>query len=148
MEKNSLKLKYNVEWKTINKKTGEILSQGKKHNLIVNTGLIHVPKLLGKGLSTNQFSKIAIGTGDALPNEIDSTLESQEDIVEATIEYESDYKVTFNATFEFESAMSITEAGIFSDTGNIMLNRVTFEEQNVGSDVDYYIKFTILVGRG
>lgn len=139
-------IRSNVEWKTVLRKTGEILSEGKKHNLIVDTGLIQVAKLIN-GYSATPFVKIAIGTDSTPPQISNISLASQEDIKDADVDYEIDNKTTFSATFTFVSGIVLKEAGVFVTDAGIMLNRVTFDDQNVGSGVDFHIKFTITVGR-
>lgn len=124
------------------KKTGKVLSRFSKHNLIVNSGLERIAKLLN-GVSTAPFTKLAIGTDATAPTNTDTELGNQVDILTATLNYEVSNKATWEATFTFESGQTITEAGIFTADGVTMLDRLIFDTQNVGSDVDFHIKITI-----
>ena len=142
-----MRLTSNVYWKAIKKDTGEVISQGEKHNLIVNSGLEYVAKLLN-GLNTAPFAKLAVGTDNTPPLQGDIALGAQDSIIDATVDYEADYKAVFYGTFTFTSGVTLQEAGLFVTDAGVMLNRVTFTDpQNVGSGIDFYLKFTITVGR-
>lgn len=129
----------------VSKKTGRVLSRIQKKNLIVNDGLEQVAKILN-GVSTDVFTRIGIGTDSSAPAEGESQLRSVYDIKTASVAYAESYKAELEYTFTFLSDVVINEAGVFN-TGAIMLNRVVFDDQNCGADVDFHIKVTITVGR-
>ena len=130
---------------TFDVNTGEIKEKEVKENMIVNTGLERLAKLLN-GVSTTYFDYIAIGSGNTEPTENDTALEDELSRLQADTSYESDYKSVLEKTFLFTSAQVIREAGCFSDD-NIMLNRVTFSDKNVDENTGIHVKFWITVSR-
>ncbi len=130
---------------TFDVKTGETKEKEIKENMIVNTGLERLAKLLN-GVSTAYFDYIAIGSGNTAPSEGDTTLESELSRLQATTSYESDYKAVLERTFLFFSSQVIREAGAFS-SDDAMLNRVAFSDKNVDENTGINIKFWITVSR-
>lgn len=143
--KEGLGVKGIWEISTFDVKTGRIKEKEVKENMIVNTGLERLAKLLN-GVSTVYFDYIAIGSGNTDPAETDTTLESELSRLQADTSYESDYKSVLEKTFLFTSAQVIREAGCFS-SDDIMLNRVTFSDKNVDENTGLHIKFWITVSR-
>lgn len=143
--KEGLGVKGIWEISTFDVKTGRIKEKEVKENMIVNTGLERLAKLLN-GISTVYFDYIAIGSGNTDPAETDTALESELSRLQADTSYESDYKSVLEKTFLFTSAQVIREAGCFS-SDDIMLNRVTFSDKNVDENTGLHIKFWITVSR-
>jgi hypothetical protein len=142
-EKLSLKAVWEIS--RIDRKTGKCLSKLIKKNLIVNSGLEIVAKLLN-GVSSKYFTRIGIGTDSTTPGEGETTLRSLYDIQVGEAEYENFYKSSLSYTFTFGSSVVIKEAGEFNDD-TVMLNRVVFDDQNCGADVDLHVKVTVTVDR-
>jgi hypothetical protein len=141
-------------WEIITKdaNTGEILSEEKICNLIVNSGLNLVRDLIGN-LSTPDYVKaIAIGTGTTAAANADTELDTEYTRSSATITAPADYQVKFAKTFTFGSGVSeaITEAGLFDSTivtGSTMLARTTFTAKNVTSEISLVVNATITISR-
>ena len=144
-EKERLGVKGVWEITTFDVKTGETKEKEIKENMIVNTGLERLAKLIN-GVSTTYFDYIAVGSGNTTPAEGDTTLESELSRLQATTSYESDYKAVLERTFLFVSSQVIREAGAFSND-DVMLNRVTFSDKNVDENTGINIKFWITVSR-
>jgi hypothetical protein len=128
-------------------KDGTILSRIEKHNLVVNTGLEQVAKLLN-GVSTTVFRYITIGLDNTAPAEDQLDLVNSYMSALASCDYEATNKASWEHTFTFVSNVTIREAGVFTTGGGVMLDRLTFADQNCGSDIDLHIKITIEVARG
>jgi len=129
-------------------KDGKILDEEIVHNLVVNTGKERVAKLLG-GVSTQEFTSLAVGEGVTGALATDTELESEVAEASATVAYEADYMTTFEKTFTFGTAeeYDITEAGIFDGVGSgkVMFDRFTFSAKSVDVDTALYVKVTITV---
>jgi hypothetical protein len=148
--KSQLKFGVNATIRSINAHTGEIKKETKVHNLVVNTGLEQVARVIGK-LSTG-FDCIAIGTNNTAPVNGDSALNTEVLRAIATVSYVTSYKVSFNYTFTVGSGVThnIVEAGLFNQltpSGSIMLNRLIFDTHVLDSDNDLQITITITVAR-
>lgn len=130
---------------TFDVNTGEIKEKEIKENMIVNTGLERLAKLLN-GVSTVYFDYIAIGSGNTTPAETDTALESELSRLQATTSYEADYKSVLERTFLFDTAQVVREAGTFTND-DVMLNRVVFSDKNVDENTGINIKFWITVSR-
>lgn len=131
------------------RKDGTVIDREILHNLIVNDGKERVAKLIG-GISSDNYTHIAIGTGTTSALVTDSALETEYTRAAATIAYEASYKVKFEKTFSFGSGVSenITEAGVTDDavvSGSVLLDRFVFSAKAVDGDTDLYIKITITV---
>ncbi len=130
-------------------KDGNVLDRELVDNLIVQTGLERVAKLIG-GVSADWYTHIAIGTGTTAAVIGDSALETEYTRAAATIAYEASYKIKFEKTFSFASGVSenITEAGLTDDavvSGSVLLDRFVFSAKAIDGDIDLYIKITITV---
>ncbi|MBN1467721.1 MAG: hypothetical protein JW924_03265 [Fusobacteriaceae bacterium] len=146
------KIQDHITIQRVDKKTNKILSKIELHNLVVNTGKARVAKLLA-GLSSSYFNYIAIGVGASggtgSPTVNDIELENEVARALAIITEPESKKVKFSKTFTFGSAESyeITEAGIFDGSGSgiTMLDRFTFEAQEVDWETDLKVEITITV---
>ena len=148
----TLKIRGDYHIKVIDNYTGKVLDEEKGGNLIVNTGLERIAKLIN-GVSSTDFSYIAIGTGTTAPTSTDTSLETE--VTRAIADgaggsYEANYKAIFEKTFSFGSGESyaITEAGISDSaaaSGETLLDRFTFSNKNVDVDTSLYVKITITV---
>jgi hypothetical protein len=147
MEAGKFELSYNIELIRTDHWTGELIDRSEIHNIIVNTGLERIAKLLN-GESVVPFTHIAIGTDDTVASATDTALVAQVASAEATASYEADYKAKWSHLFTFGSGESYTieEIGIFA--GTTMLNRaIATEGKVVDSDTDLTVNVTVTVGR-
>jgi hypothetical protein len=145
--KDQFKLKGVWNFKTVDRLTGKILQEETKENLIVNTGLERVAKLLN-GISSTYFRAIGIGEGTTGALAGDTTLETEVTRATASLSYEASYKAKYEYTFTFGGDYAITEAGLFDSatvSGSVMLNRTTFTAKNVSTTVDLIVTVTITV---
>lgn len=145
--KDQFKLKGVWNFKTVDRLTGKILQEETKENIIVNTGLERIAKLLN-GVNSTYFRAIAIGTGTTGALVGNTALETEVTRATASLTYEASYKAKFEYTFTFGSAYAITEAGLFDSatvSGSVMLNRTTFTAKNVSATVDLITTVTITV---
>jgi len=135
------------------KKDGIVIEREELDNLLVDSGLERVVKLLS-GVSAVDFTHIAIGTGTTAAANDDTALETE--IVRAEADdggsYEADYKAVWEKTFSFGSgeSYSITEAGVSDSatvSGSVLLDRFVFAAKEVDADVDLYIKITVTASR-
>jgi hypothetical protein len=141
------KLKGVWNFKTVDVKTGKILQEETKENIIVNTGLERVAKLLN-GVSSTYFRAIAVGTGTTGALVGNTALVTEVTRATATLTYEASYKAKFEYTFTFGGSYAITEAGLFDSatvSGSTMLNRTTFSAKNVSTVVQLIATVTITV---
>ena len=144
---DQFKLKGIWELKTVDVITGKVLETETVENLIVNTGLERVAKLLN-GVSSTYFRAIAVGTGTTGAASGNTSLETEVTRATATLSYEASYKAKFVYTFSFGSNYAITEAGLFDSatvSGSVMLNRTTFTAKNVSATVQLIATVTITV---
>jgi hypothetical protein len=139
------KMKGIWEFKTVDRLTGKILEIETVENLIVNTGLERVAKLLN-GVSSTYFRAIGVGTGTTGALVGNTALETEVTRATATLSYEASYKAKFEYTFTFGGSYAITEAGIFDSatvSGSVMLNRTTFTAKNVSTVIDLVVTVTV-----
>jgi hypothetical protein len=146
-----IQFKENIELALVDNATGEIIEKEVVSNTVVNTGLEALAKLIN-GVSTDNFTVIAIGTGSTAVSNGDTALETEVTRASATCTYEADYKAKYQKTFTFGSgeAYDITELGIFDSvtaSGSVMLNRVVFSAKSVNSDISLVVTGTITVAR-
>ena len=137
------------EIKTVKKDTKEVLSKEIVKNLIVNSGLERLAKLLN-GESSTYIKAIAIGTGTTAATNSDVELELEDQRELASLEYEADYKAKFSYTFSFAGNTNVTEAGLFDSnviSGSTMFNRVVFVAKECGTEVDLVVTARITVAR-
>lgn len=150
-KEKTVTIKGQWEIKTIDLATGKIIDVDKGENLILNAGKERVAKLLC-GVSSTDFTYIAIGTGTTAPTVTDTALETEvarESAVGGGA-YEASYKAVFEKTFNFGSAESyaITEAGLSdsaSASGETLFDRFTFSNKNVDADTALFVRITITV---
>jgi hypothetical protein len=145
--KDQFQLKGVWNFKTVDRLTGKILQEETKENLIVNTGLERVAKLLN-GISSTYFRAIGVGEGTTGALVGDTTLETEVTRATASLSYEASYKAKYEYTFTFGGDYAITEAGLFDSatvSGSVMLNRTTFTAKNVSTTVDLIATVTITV---
>lgn len=150
MKENKFKITGEAVIKRI--KDNKVIEITKVKNLVVNSGLEQVAKLLN-GVSTTPFKYIAIGTDNTAAASGQTALQSE--ITRAQAEdgggsYEADYKAKLTKTFSFGSGESytITEAGVFDSatpSGSTMLDRVVFTGQTVDADTSLQLTVTITV---
>jgi hypothetical protein len=145
-----MKLKVNAIIRSINNYTGEITKETQVHNLIVDTGLERVARVIGK-LSTG-FDHIAIGTNNTAPANANTTLNTEVLRALATVSYVTSYKVKFDYTFSVGTGVThnVVEAGVFNQlapTGSVMLNRLIFDTHVLDIDNTLQISITITVAR-
>jgi len=149
LDVNLLNVTYNAVIKEINKKTGEIKSEEKIHNVIVASGIQAIRDFIG-GASTSNFSHIAIGEGTTGSQTTDIELENEIIRELASITYPENNQVKYEKIFTFGSGeeYSITETGLFNSetiSGSIMLNRLVFSTKSVDSDTDLSVSITISI---
>ena len=133
------------------KKTGKIIDKEIIKNLVVNSGLERVAKMIGdteSGLSA--FSTIALGTDNTAVTANDTSLGTEVKRESVTVTYEASYKVKFYKIFTAGSgeSYSIVEAGVFDsliESGSTMLDRFTFSAKTLDSSNDLEISITITV---
>lgn len=135
----------------VNNLTGEIIDSEEICNTIVNSGLERMAKLLNN-VNGTYFRALAIGTGSTGETDSDVALETEFTRALATLSYEASYKAKFTKTFSFGSGVSenIVEAGIFdsiTESGSVMLARLTFSAKAISVDVDLIVTATITVAR-
>ena len=150
MKAGTFKLGYNIELITTDHYTGEVIDKSEISNLIVNTGLEAIVKLLN-GVSSTYMRAIAIGTSSTSATATDTALVTEVDRALATLTYESAYKAKFSKTFTFGSGVSytITEVAVLDNitSGGVMLNRAIDAGKAVDSDTDLTVTVTITVAR-
>jgi len=147
MKAGILKFTYNIELITTDIVTGEVKDRSEIKNLIVNTGLERMAKLMN-GISSTYFNCIAIGTDDTPVNGADTELGAEVDREVATLTYEGSYQAKFAKVFTFGSGIEYTikEVGIFDNitaSGSIMFNRALDTGKIVDADTSLTINVTI-----
>ena len=121
-------------------------------NLITDAGLEEVAKLIGSGLNGTSFGYIAFGTGTTVEANTDTTLETEIDRVQATIELDttnvSNDTVKLTATHTASGTEGITEYGIFNaGSGGTMLSRKVKDVVNLSAGESITIEWKIWVER-
>ena len=147
IDEKVLGLKYNVEIKRIDNRTGEIIDSEVFHNLVVTAGLNRVRDLIGKA-STSGFDYIAIGEGAVAPALSDTALGTEQARELATITFPANGQVKYEKVFTFGTgeSFSITETGLFdASSAGTMLNRLTFASKAVDLNTDLSVTITITV---
>ena len=127
------------------RKTGKILDSETIHNLIVDTGLERIAKLIN-GESSTYFRAIAVGEGTDAAASGDTELQDEVKREEADLSYEADFKAKFAKTFTFDGSYAITEAGLFDSatvSGSVMMNRLVFAAKNVTTEIQLIVSVTI-----
>jgi len=146
MKAGTFKLGYNIELITTDHYTGKVIDRSEISNLIVNTGLEAIVKLLN-GVSSTYMRAIAIGTSSTAASASQTALVTEVDRGLATLTYESDYKAKFSKTFTFISGESytITEVAVLDNvtSGGVMLNRAIDAGKAVDVDTDLTVNVTI-----
>ena len=147
MKAGKIKFTYNIELITKDIVTGEIKDRSELKNLIVNTGLERMAKLMN-GISSTSFNCIAIGTGDTAVVVTDTELDVEVDRAVATLTYEGSYQAKFAKVFTFASGVSYTikEVGVFDNitaSGSVMFNRALDTGKIVDTDTSLTINVTI-----
>ncbi|MEM0142672.1 MAG: hypothetical protein QXL94_01760 [Candidatus Parvarchaeum sp.] len=123
--------------------------EGEYFNLIVESGIAQVVKLLNGATSTS-FHYMAVGSSNSPPAVTQTELVSQIAIAETTnaigtTDYSGDTAV-FTASFSFSTTNSVSEVGLFTaSSGGIMLNRSVIGTVNVNSATDVTIAWQIIV---
>lgn len=145
-----MKLKVNAIIKSIDNFTGEITKESQVHNLIVDTGLERVARVIGN-LSTG-FEYIAIGTNNTAPANGNTALNTEVLRALSTVSYVASYKVKYDYTFTVGTGVThnIVEAGIFNQltpSGSVMLNRLIFDTHVLDISNSLQITITITVAR-
>ncbi len=135
-------------------KLGNIISKEEGHNLIVNSGLQFLAKLLN-GISVAPFKFMAVGTDSTGEDVAQTTLiaevttPSSMDRIEGTCTYVADYKAKISAVFTNNGVGSITlkEAGLFDTavTGGQMLSRKVFADKIMAADEALQIDWQVSI---
>ena len=134
-------------------KTGKIISVEEHKNLIVDTGLEYMAKLLN-GVSTSPFEYIALGTDNTAAESGDTGLGAETSAAglaraQGTGSYVSDYKAFLSHTFTNTSGgtVALEEAGLFDAAvaGNMLAHRVFTSTKNIADDESILIEWTITV---
>lgn len=102
-------------------------------NLIVNTGLEHIAKLIN-GVETTHFTYAQVGTGTSAVIATNTALEIYNAELDTAESYEASYKAKFVGTIHFTSTVAVTESGIFNGVqagSPVMLCRQVFTVLNV-----------------
>ena len=144
-------ISFNVILESIDKTTGRIIKRIETHNLIVNTGLERIAKLLGGVDAVGYFSHIAVGTDATTVTATDIALGAEVERESATISYEANYKCKFQKVFSVGSGVSynIKEVGIFNsaiESGSIMWARVN-ADNTLDADTDLSVTMTYTMAR-
>lgn len=142
---------FNVILESIDKKTGRVIKRIETHNMIVNTGLERIAKLLGGVDAVGDFSHIAVGTDDTAVQNTDTTLGTEVERESATISYEANYKCKFQKVFSVGTGVShaVKEVGIFDSatpTGSVMWARVN-ADNTLDFDTDLSVTMTYTMAR-
>lgn len=136
---------WNVIIESIDKYTGKVIKREKICNTIVNTGKERIAKLLGK-LSAAGFDYLALGTDATAVQVTDTSLGTEVEREQATVEYVADYKCKFTKVFSVGSGVSysIKEVGVFDgaiESGSIMWARLNCNN-TLDSDTDLSVILT------
>lgn len=104
--------------------TGKVIDTYEANNLVVNTGLLNLCKLVAGDAAGHKLSQIAVGTGSAAPALTDTAITSPfvKDI--ASVSYVGNNIIQFNYSIEAGEAngKTIQEAGLLTDN-NILFAR-------------------------
>ncbi len=147
LDKNVLKLGYNIVLKRINAKTGEVIDEETIHNQVVNVGLNMVRDFLGDSAGSAP-KYMAVGEGDTGETANDTALESEVTRELADIDIGTNYICTFSKTFTFGGSYAITELGMFDSgtaSGSSMFNRATFAAKNVTTEINLLATVNITI---
>ena len=149
MDAGTIKLGYNIEMITKDVVTGEVKDRSEIKNMIVNTGLARVAKLLN-GVETTYMRAIAIGTGNTAVTATDTELDVEVTRATATLTYSAvgGFKAVFSKVFTFTSGESYTikEVGVFDSlitSSATMFNRALDTGKIVDVDTSLTINVTI-----
>ncbi len=106
--------------------TGKILSTYEEKNLVVNSGLLNVCKLLGGDAAGSKISKIAVGTGNTAPVGTDTTITNQFLKAVDSVAYIGTDTVQFNYGIEGSEAngLTVTEAGLFTNSNVLFARKI------------------------
>ena len=142
-------ISYNAVIKRIDRHTGEVLDVEKIHNLVVTAGKERIRDYIA-GLSTVDFSNIAIGEGTTASNVADTALETEAVRAVGAKTYPASNQVKYSKVFSFASgeSFSITEAGLVDsavELGSVLLNRLVFAVKAVDVDTDLSVAITITI---
>lgn len=126
---------------------GKIVKEFTVPNLVVTSGRAHIAEKIVAGAGAPvSMSHMAIGTGNANPVAVDTTLgtEVARVVVNASV---TGTTIVYNATFgQGQGGGAITEAGIFnSSTGGTMLCRVVFSQVNKAPTDSIAITWTVSI---
>jgi len=129
---------------------GRVERYGRYEDIITNSGLAEVAKLIGADLGGVPFAYIAIGSGTTAPAATDTALEFETHRASATVTQQTTTvtgdTAQFEATFTFTASYSITESGVFNDpTAGVMLCRQTFSAINVVSGDTLGVTWKIVI---
>jgi len=126
-----------------------------RKNIIVNTGLAAIIRLIFAQLTENKFGYLAIGSGTATETPADTALGSElarkpASITQITTTIEGDtakLEAEFSSADGLSGTKTIAETGIFNaSTGGIMLARKTFPAVTLNFDlgdsilIRYYVQ--------
>jgi len=126
-----------------------------RRNIVVNTGLAAIIRLIFSGLTEDKFGYLAIGTGTstespndtALGNEIARKLASITQITSAVEGDTAKLEAEFSSSDGISGTHSVSESGIFnSSSGGILLARKVFPAMTLdftGGDsimIRYYVQ--------
>lgn len=120
---DKIKVTGNVKAIKTNTITGEVTTV-EDHNLIVQLGLNRIAAIL-HGSGSGFVDKMAVGTGTTTPTLSDTALEVELSR-KATSSSLSNNIISYTATWNpGEATGTLTEFGLFSDTGPILISRST-----------------------
>ncbi len=131
-------------------KDGKELESFNIHNLVMNSGLTEVAKMISGVGTTAIFNYMAVGTGStavaatqtALVTEVMRQVDST--ISLGTTNVSNDTAVFVN-TFAFSTTYTLREAGIFNaSSGGIMLARVVYGVVTVSDGSEFKITWKIV----
>jgi hypothetical protein len=100
-------------------KTGKVLDRFEGNNLVVNSGLLNVTKLLGGDAGGLKLTHISVGTNGAAPALTDGSITGAFSKAIDSVAYVGNNIVQFNYSIAASEAngMTIQEAGLFNDAG-------------------------------
>jgi len=107
----------------------KVVKEIRGKNLVVNSGLDNIAKLIGNIAGGVGMTEIAVGSSGAPPSNSDISLGLEVARKASTNQKLSDVgKVQFQTTFlENEANTTLREAGLFNS--NVMLNRIVFPDE-------------------
>lgn len=145
MNKGNLKMRGIATIREINPKTGTVISEEKKQNIVTDAGAEAVVDYLADN-AVDAFEFMAIGSGTTSVDESDTALEDEEDRSGAITPSTSGKTITWEHTFSSGAGKSaITEMGMLNASSNgTLFNHLTFTaKDNENNDLNITYDLTV-----